>query len=105
MHLCSHSNWIDLFIENENLFISFSNRFQNLVGQVPAAHIQKSNFLIFVGNRQKTEALKELFQIRQITRRRSTKTEIHLNIDSLSIYRDHPLLIADGDTPLRASRR
>lgn len=102
MKYCGHSHWLGLHTGDSKITFTHSDRAQTLVQELPSCESQKPSLFVLIGNTGKSLALREL--ISGPTRAKSTAKrghgEIHLHINSSTVFGDRPVLFADGDIPL-----
>ncbi|KIW36756.1 hypothetical protein, variant [Exophiala oligosperma] len=104
MARCYHSEWLNLRIERNEIILSISDRLQTLINDTPGPDLQQPSLLVFVGHTAKSLALRSLSvdQNRQRSAgRRKRGGGVHLQPANCNVFRDFPVLLADGDLPYR----
>jgi hypothetical protein len=107
MKSCHHSHWLGLYEKDNEITFAQSDRAEALLRGLPYLESQKPTLLALIGNRSKERALSELALARTTknSQRNRGYGEIHLHLDPSTTFSDKPILIADGDIPLRPSAR
>jgi hypothetical protein len=104
MRQCNHSHWLALSSRNNETIFSVSDRATNLFRCLPNIQFQTPTLLVFIGNKSKTLALRELVLLNSKDKAAGKRRngEIHLHTDPSSVFSDRPILIADSDFSLEA---
>jgi len=99
MKHCHHSHWLGLHMRDSEITFTHSDRAQSLLQDLPNVESQKPSLFVLVGSAGKSLALRELAS--GTTRAKSTTKrghgEVHLHIDSSTVFGDRPVLFAEGD--------
>lgn len=124
MRYCKHTQWLGLAVNDEDVILQNSDRLPTLLEDLPNPDEQSPSLLVFIGNRSKAMAIKELAKTfspppkyghdpscqsrhdDETTSRGQTKLsgrrahgEIHLHIHDQSVFSNRPVLLAEGDLP------
>jgi hypothetical protein len=106
MKRCAHTSWLGLCSEGNDTYLAVSDRLHTIATQIPNPDTQVPSFVVLIGHRAKSVALRELFGAKRnqrlITRR--IPGEIHLHTDASSIFNGRPLLIAESEIPSKNLR-
>ncbi|CZR65314.1 related to calcium-independent phospholipase A2 [Phialocephala subalpina] len=116
MRYCRHSQWLGLAMKDGQVFLQSTDRLQNILEDLENPGDQHPSLLVFIGNKSKALAIKELVPRYSSGRRshypetdeapqtneaslheRRKHGEIHLHIYSSAT--DRPMLLAEGDFP------
>ncbi|KAH8587298.1 hypothetical protein B0O99DRAFT_527023 [Bisporella sp. PMI_857] len=108
MRYCKHTQWLGLAVNDGDVHLQNTDRLQTLLEDLPDPDEQSPSLLVFIGNRSKAMAIKELaktfsppprygHQTRLYGRR--SHGEIHLHIHATSTFGSRPVLLAEGDLP------
>jgi hypothetical protein len=102
MRYCRHSQWLALLVKEQDIILETSDRVQTLLSNLPDPDTQRPSLFVLIGNNAKARALRALFSISKLDfYGRRSHGEIHLHLDATSTFSDRPVLLADGDLPLR----
>lgn len=124
MRYCKHTQWLGLAVNDGDVVLQNTDRLETLLEDLPDPDEQSPSLFVFIGNRSKAMAIKELAKTfspppdyGHDTRRRSqhddelnrrgrsklngrrTHGEIHLHIHPPSTFSSKPVLLAEGDLP------
>jgi hypothetical protein len=101
MKRCNHSHWLSFGTYNNETSLLESDRLQTLTHHLQDPDTQQPSLFVLIGNTSKSLALRELFGTKKVRKFRSNRHsgEIHLHLDSSSIFNSRPIFIADGDLP------
>lgn len=97
MGYCRHSKWLHEVNIGDKYTLTVSNRLEKLVQQIPDRYNAKPSLIVLIGEKAKSQALRQLFNIKQtrLFRNQRYKGEVHLNLYS-DCSSPGPLLVADG---------
>jgi hypothetical protein len=98
---CDHSHWLGLHTRDSHTTFTYSDRAQNLLQSLPSCDFQTPSLFVLIGNNRKSQALQELVSssARSKSTSRQRHGEVHLRVDSSTIFSERPLIFADGDFP------
>jgi hypothetical protein len=122
MRYCKHTQWLGLANNGGDVFLQNTDRLQTLLEDLPDPMEQSPSLLVFIGNKAKAMAIKELAktftppprygrdpsyqsrhddELRGHTKLNGRRAhgEIHLHIHSPSTFSSRPVLLAEGDLP------
>jgi len=122
MRYCKHTQWLGLAVDDKEVLLQNTDRLQTLLEDLPEPDEQSPSLIVFIGNKSKGMAIKELAktftppprygsdcQYQQIDRHawtgnaklhgRRAQGEIHLHIHAPSTFSKRPVLLAEGDFP------
>ncbi|KAH7363976.1 patatin-like phospholipase-like protein [Rhexocercosporidium sp. MPI-PUGE-AT-0058] len=121
MRYCKHTQWLGLAANDGDILLQNTDRLQTLLEDLPDPDEQSPSLLVFIGNRSKAMAVKELAKTfsppprygRDSSRQnydkqswsqtkisgRRANGEIHLHIHAPSTFSKRPVLLAEGDLP------
>ena len=131
MRYCKHTQWLGLAMSDGDVFLQSTDRLHTLLEDLPDPDEQSPSLLVFIGNKSKALAIKELAKTFSPPPRygldpscqsqhddessstsqtklngRRAHGEIHLHIHAPSTFSSRPILLAEGDLPsLDKSRR
>jgi hypothetical protein len=131
MRYCKHTQWLGLTTNDGDVFLQSTDRLRTLLEDLPDPDEQSPSLFIFIGNKSKAMAIKELAKTfsppprygqdpscqsqhdDESSSRGHTKLngrrahgEVHLHIHAPSAFSSRPVLLAEGDLPsLDKSRR
>src|SRR6201995_3071260 len=98
MRTCRHSQRLDLSNRGNEITLTQSDRAQTMLYSLPYFETQQPSLLMLIGNKSKSNALRELISVtgekRSIGKRGSG--EIHLHADTRALFSDRPVLFADS---------
>ena len=124
MRYCKHTQWLGLAMNDGDVLLQSTDRLRTLLEDLPAPDEQSPSLFVFIGNKSKALAIKELaktfspqprygyspscqsqhddessprYQMRLNGRR--ALGEIHLHIHAPSTFSSRPVLLAEGDLP------
>jgi hypothetical protein len=125
MRYCKHTQWLGLATNDGDVFLQNTNRLHTLLEDLPDPHEQNPSLLVFIGNKSKAMAIKELAKTFSPPPRygrdpscqsqrddesssrgqanlngRRAHGEIHLHIHAPSAFSSRPILLAEGDLPI-----
>ena len=124
MRYCKHTQWLGLGANDGDVFLQNTDRLHTLLEDLPDPDEQSPSLFVFIGNKSKAMAIKELAKTfsppprygrdpscqsqhddesssrgqANLTGRRAYK-EIHLHIHALRAFSSRPILLAEGDLP------
>ncbi|KAJ4514501.1 hypothetical protein HRR83_002587 [Exophiala dermatitidis] len=104
MARCHHSDWLNLRIERNEVILFISDRLQTLIDEFPSPDLQQPSLLVFIGHTAKLSALRSLGGEENRPKsagRRKRGGGVHLQRGNRDVFRDVPVLLADGDLPYR----
>jgi hypothetical protein len=102
MRHCKHSQWLSLSSKDHEITLDVADRAKILLDYLPDPDVQRPSLLVLIGNSAKARALRELVSINgPKSDGRRAHGEIHLHIDASTTFSNRPVLIADGDLPIR----
>ena len=124
MRYCKHTQWLGLAVNDGDVVLQNTDRLETLLEDLPDPDEQSPSLFVFIGNRSKAMAIKELAKTfspppdyghdssrqsqhdDELNRRgrsklngRRTHGEIHLHIHPPSTFSSKPVLLAEGDLP------
>jgi len=124
MRYCKHTQWLGLAVNDGDVLLQNTDRLQTLLEDLPDPDEQSPSLFVFIGNRSKAMAIKELAKTfsppprygrdsscqsqhdDESSWRGQTKLngrrahgEIHLHIHAPSTFSSRPVLLAEGDLP------
>ena len=124
MRYCKHTQWLGLAMSDGDVFLQNTDRLHTLLEDLPDPDEQSPSLLVFIGNKSKAMAIKELANTfsppprygrdpscqsqhdDESSSRGQTKLngrrahgEIHLHIHPPSAFSSRPVLLAEGDLP------
>jgi hypothetical protein len=124
MRYCKHTQWLGLAENNGDILLQNTDRLQTLLEDLPDPDEQSPSLFVFIGNRSKAMAIKELAKTFSPPPRygrdsscqsqhddessgrgkmklngRRAHGEIHLHIHAPSTFSSRPVLLAEGDLP------
>jgi hypothetical protein len=124
MRYCKHTQWLGLSTSDGDVFLQSTDRLHTILEDLPDPDEQHPSLLVFIGNRSKAMAIKELAKTfsppprygrdpscqsqydDEVSSRGQTKLngrrahgEIHLHIHAPSAFSSRPVLLAEGDLP------
>ena len=124
MRYCKHTQWLGLAMDDGDVFLQNTDRLHTLLEDLPDPDEQSPSLLVFIGNKSKAMAIKELAKTfsppprygrdpscqsqhdDESSSRGQTKLngrrahgEIHLHIHAPSTFGSRPVLLAEGDLP------
>jgi hypothetical protein len=125
MRYCKHTQWLGLATDKDgDVFLQSTDRLHTILGDLPAPDRQSPSLFVFIGNKSKTLAIKELTKTFSPQPRygcgfscepqhdsqscprdemklngRRAHGEIHLHMHTPSTFSDRPVLLAEGDLP------
>lgn len=122
MRYCKHTQWLGLAANEGDTLLQNTDRLQTLLEDLPDPDEQSPSLLVFIGNRSKAMAIKELAKTfsppprygrdsshqhhdewgskgRTKMNGRRANGEIHLHIHAPSTFSRRPVLLAEGDLP------
>ena len=124
MRYCKHTQWLGLAVNDGDVLLQNTDRLQTLLEDLPDPDEQSPSLFVFIGNRSKAMAIKELAKTfsppprygRDLSRQsqhddesswrgqtklngRRAHGEIHLHIHAPSTFSSRPVLLAEGDLP------
>ena len=94
MTICKHLEWLQVAGGKEVAIIN-SGRLTRIVGELTNPTAQRPSVLFFIGQKAKSQALRELFP-NHIKKGRHDGVAT-LRVDNTSLYSDYPVLFADSD--------
>ena len=124
MRYCKHTQWLSLAVNDGDVLLQNTDRLQTLLEDFPDPDEQSPSLFVFIGNRSKAMAIKELAKTfsppprygrdsshqsqhddesswrgqTKLTGRRA-HGEIHLHVHAPSTFSSRPVLLAEGDLP------
>jgi hypothetical protein len=124
MRYCKHTQWLGLATSDGDVLVQSTDRLHTILEDLPDPDAQQPSLLVFIGNRSKARAIKELAKTftppprygrdpsclsqydDEVSSRGQTKLngrrthgEIHLHIHAPSTFSSRPVLLAEGDLP------
>lgn len=124
MRYCKHTQWLGLATNDGDVFLQSTDRLHTLLEDLPDPDEQSPSLLVFIGNKSKARAIKELAKTFSPPPRygrdpscqsqhddesssrsqaslngRRAHGEIHLHIHAPSAFSSRPILLAEGDLP------
>ena len=126
MRYCKHTQWLGLAIKDGAVHLQSTDRVRTLLDDLPDPDAQTPSLLVFIGNKAKSTAIRELVKTFSPPPRYGCETqqdeesnfkghaklngrrghgEIHLHIHSSSIFSSRPVLLAEGDLPMSDRQR
>jgi hypothetical protein len=97
MKHCHHTRWLDLQLDGEKSAFFETNRSQVLTKDFHHPETQNPRLLVLIGKEEKRIALRALFSLKRAQLSRVRRVgEIHLHIDSSTIFKERPILLAEG---------
>ena len=124
MRYCKHTQWLGLAVNDGDVLLQNTDRLQTLLEDLPDPDEQSPSLFVFIGNRSKALAIKELAKTFSPPPRyghdsscqsqhddesswkgqpklngRRAHGEIHLHIHPPSTFSSRPVLLAEGDLP------
>jgi hypothetical protein len=125
MRYCKHTQWLSLATNDGDVFLQSTDRLHTLLEDLPDPDEQCPSLLVFIGNKSKALAIKELAKTFSPPPRygrdpscqsqhddessarghanvngRRAQGEIHLHIHAPSAFSSRPILLAEGDLPI-----
>ena len=124
MRYCKHTQWLGLAMNDGDTLLQSTDRLRTILEDLPAPDEQNPSLFVFIGNKSKALAIKELaktfspqprygyspscqsqqndesnsgYQAKLNGRR--AHGEIYLHIHTPSIFSSRPVLLAEGDLP------
>ncbi len=122
MRYCKHTQWLGLAMNDGDVFLQSTDRLRTLLEDLPDPDEQSPSLLVFIGNKSKAMAIKELAKTfspqprygrdpscqsqhddesssrgRTELNGRRANGEIHLHIHAPSAFSSRPILLAEGD--------
>ncbi|OBT48514.1 hypothetical protein VE00_01410 [Pseudogymnoascus sp. WSF 3629] len=121
MRYCKHTQWLGLAVNNGDVVLQNTDRLQTLLDDLPNPDKQTPSLFVFIGNKSKAMAIKELaktfspppkyschpskhndessWEGQTKLNGRRVHGEIHLHIHPPSVFSSRPVLLAEGDLP------
>lgn len=124
MRYCKHTQWLGLNVNDGDVLLQNTDRLHTLLEDLPDPDEQTPSLIVFIGNRSKALAIKELaktfsppprygYDSSSQSKRddepswrgqpklngRRAHGEIHLHIHPPSTFSTRPILLAEGDLP------
>ena len=96
MITCPHNEWLKLHRDRDEWSITYEGRLQKLVADMTHADTQYPSLLLFIGKKNKKQALRALFPAIN-HKRRSVQGIISLNIDPTTADAENPMLFAEAN--------
>src|SRR5690349_4072621 len=118
MRYCKHTRWLGLAALNGNVTLQSTDKLSTIVEDLPDPDDQSPSLFVFIGNKSKAMAIKELAKTfspppryvddhcrgDELERLGQAKLngrrghgEIHLHIHAPSTFSSRPVLLAEGD--------
>lgn len=121
MRYCKHTQWLGLAVNDGDVCLQNTDRLQTLLDDLPNPDKQTPSLFVFIGNKSKAMAIKELaktfspppkyschpskhndessWEGQTKLNGRRVHGEIHLHIHPPSVFSSRPVLLAEGDLP------
>ncbi|KFY17790.1 hypothetical protein V492_00388 [Pseudogymnoascus sp. VKM F-4246] len=121
MRYCKHTQWLGLAVNRGDVVLQNTDRLQTLLDDLPNPDKQTPSLFVFIGNKSKAMAIKELAKTfspppkyschpskhndesswdgQTKLNGRRVHGEIHLHIHPPSVFSSRPVLLAEGDLP------
>ncbi|OBT56258.1 hypothetical protein VE04_05114 [Pseudogymnoascus sp. 24MN13] len=121
MRYCKHTQWLGLAVNDGDVVLQNTDRLQTLLDDLPNPDKQTPSLFVFIGNKSKAMAIKELaktfspppkyschpskhndessWEGQTRLNGRRVHGEIHLHIHPPSVFSSRPVLLAEGDLP------
>jgi hypothetical protein len=121
MRYCKHTQWLGLATNDDDIFLQSTDRLHTILEDLPEPDEQSPSLLVFIGNKSKARAIKELAKTfsppptyalgssqhsdesnsrgQANLNGRRAHGEIHLHIHTPSVFSSRPILLAEGDIP------
>jgi hypothetical protein len=121
MRYCKHTQWLGLAVNDGDVVLQNTDRLQTLLDDLPNPDKQTPSLFVFIGNKSKAMAIKELaktfspppkyschpskhndessWEGQTKLNGRRVHGEIHLHIHPPSVFSSRPVLLAEGDLP------
>lgn len=105
MKACSHSDWLTLRVQEEEIVLLESDRLHNFVENIPDPDAQQFSLIVLIGGAAKSSALQLLTSSRNSRKSTDRRAGIHLHLGRSSFFPDRVVLFADGDLPYHGTKR
>src|SRR4051794_33744883 len=79
MTSCDHSSWLSLTRQDQPTFVQ-TDRLRTLARELTEPDAQRPDFVVCLGGRPKSAALREMFDIRAPLQHKVTPGDVHLHL-------------------------
>jgi len=107
MKRCNHTCWLSLASHGGATSLLETDRLEHVKACFQEPDSQQPSLVALIGNTEKSASLRQLFGVKRPRwpKARRGTGEIHLHVDSGSVFGARPLLVAEGDLFIKRSLR
>jgi len=107
MKRCNHTCWLSVASCGRATSLLETDRLEHVKACFQDSESQQPSLFVLIGNAEKSASLRQLFGVKRPrwSKARRGTGEIHLHVDSSSVFGARPLLVAEGDLSMKRSLR